>query len=140
MKMQTFLPYADFAESARCLDTKRLGKQRVEVLQILNAIQDPNRRGWQNHPCTRMWRNHVPSLIRYGVAVCDEWQRRGYRDTVRDKLLDRLTPDQESKDPPWLGDGAIHASHRSNLLRKDSVHYGKFGWTELDDLEYVWPL
>jgi hypothetical protein len=28
--VQTFLPYADFEQSARSLDTKRLGKQRVE--------------------------------------------------------------------------------------------------------------
>ena len=36
--MQTFLPYADFAESARALDQKRLGKQRVEVIQIVRAL------------------------------------------------------------------------------------------------------
>ena len=33
--MQTFLPYPDFARSARVLDRKRLGKQRVETLQVL---------------------------------------------------------------------------------------------------------
>jgi len=32
--MQTFLPYADFKESAQCLDYRRLGKQRVEAKQI----------------------------------------------------------------------------------------------------------
>ncbi|HEY4386986.1 MAG TPA: pyrimidine dimer DNA glycosylase/endonuclease V, partial [Ktedonobacteraceae bacterium] len=34
--MQTFLPCADFAESARILDNRRLSKQRVEGQQILN--------------------------------------------------------------------------------------------------------
>jgi hypothetical protein len=38
-----------------------------------------------------------------------------------------------------LGDEAFHASHRSNLLRKDRDYYGAFGWTEPDDLPYVWP-
>ena len=33
--MQTFLPYADFAQSAKALDPKRLGKQRVETIQIV---------------------------------------------------------------------------------------------------------
>jgi len=33
--MQTFLPFPDFAESAKCLDNRRLGKQRVEAKQIL---------------------------------------------------------------------------------------------------------
>ena len=37
--MQTFLPYPDFAESAKVLDNKRLGKQRVECLQIMKALK-----------------------------------------------------------------------------------------------------
>jgi hypothetical protein len=41
--------------------------------------------------------------------------------------------------PPWLGDERLHASHRSNLLRKDPEHYGQFEWTEPDDLPYWWP-
>ena len=36
--MQTFLPVADFTESARLLDNPRLGKQRVECLQVLRAL------------------------------------------------------------------------------------------------------
>ena len=40
--MQTFLPVADFEESARLLDSPRLGKQRVETLQILRAIELPD--------------------------------------------------------------------------------------------------
>lgn len=37
--MQTFLPYASFVASAKCLDNKRLGKQRVECLQILKTLK-----------------------------------------------------------------------------------------------------
>ena len=36
--MQTFLPYESFEESASVLDWRRLGKQRVEGMQIINAI------------------------------------------------------------------------------------------------------
>jgi len=36
--VQTFLPYPDFKQSAACLDYRRLGKQRVEGVQILKAI------------------------------------------------------------------------------------------------------
>ena len=36
--MQSFLPVPDFRESAKCLDMKRLGKQRVEVLILLKSI------------------------------------------------------------------------------------------------------
>lgn len=36
--MQTFLPYENFEESAYALDTRRLGKQRVETYQIMQAL------------------------------------------------------------------------------------------------------
>ena len=37
--MQTFLPYSDFIKSAKCLDYRRLGKQRVEAWQIYNTLK-----------------------------------------------------------------------------------------------------
>ena len=46
--MQTFLPYPDFAESAAVLDSKRLGKQRVEALQVLRAVTRLTY-GWKRH-------------------------------------------------------------------------------------------
>src|SRR4051794_10899397 len=54
--VQTFLPYADFDASAAVLDDRRLGKQRVETMQVLRALVFPSYRGWKNHPATRMWR------------------------------------------------------------------------------------
>lgn len=132
--MQTFLPYPDFRMSAICLDQKRLGKQRVECIQILNAMDGG---GWKNHPATVMWRGFVPALAAYGMAICKEWMERGYKDTCRWKLESHCIP--EYLLPPWIG-GPIHASHRSNLLRKMPEYYGHFGWTESNDLEYVWPV
>lgn len=85
--MQTFLPYPDFGRSARVLDRRRLGKQRVEVKQILRALRNPSS-GWRNHPAVRMWRGHEYSLLSYGVAVCSEWRSRGYRDSLLDEFLD----------------------------------------------------
>jgi hypothetical protein len=137
--MQTFLPYPDFERSARCLDPRRLGKQRVEVLQILNAILDPQKKGWKNHPCTNMWRGSEAALVRYGVAICDEWRRRGYADTVREKLLS-LPVEASAEDPPWLGDERLHSNHRAHLLRKDPDYYGQFGWCEQPTTESYWPL
>jgi hypothetical protein len=37
--MQTFLPYKSFEKSAKCLDYKRLGKQRIETWQIYSALK-----------------------------------------------------------------------------------------------------
>ena len=42
--------------------------------------------------------------------------------------------------PRWLGDEKLHASHRSNLLKKDPEYYGRYNWKESDDLPYHWPL
>lgn len=138
--MQTFLPYANFARSAECLDDKRLGKQRVECLQILRTLLGISL-GWENHPAVAMWRGHEFWLIEYGLAICCEWRARGNRDSVREHLL-WLDPGMThgAMPPPWIGDPAFHASHRSNLLRKNPEWYGKFGWAEGPDLPYVWPV
>ena len=47
--VQTFLPYADFERSARSLDQRRLGKQRVECLQGAAGLTVPGY-GWRHHP------------------------------------------------------------------------------------------
>ena len=140
--MQTFLPYPDFTESAKCLDRQRLGKQRVECLQLLRALLVPGS-GWENHPAAKMWRGYEACLVEYGFAVCDEWSyARGYKDSCSGKISDLMLEHgfEYSKDPPWLGNDAFHAAHRSNLIRKDPAWYGRFGWTEPSTLEYVWPV
>lgn len=39
----TFLPYADIKQSVKSLDDQRLGKQRVEAFNIINAIYGPKK-------------------------------------------------------------------------------------------------
>lgn len=138
--MQTFLPYPDFNQSAKVLDRQRLGKQRVETLQLLRALAGLTK-GWRTHPAALMWRGYEHALVRYGLAMCNEWLRRGYRDNCREKLytLAEAFPSNHHT-PRWIGDEAFHASHRSNLLRKDPKHYSQFAWCEPDDLPYVWPV
>lgn len=142
--MQTFLPYGDFAKSAKVLDRQRLGKQRIECKQILHALIGTSK-GWVNHPATVMWRGYEHKLCRYGIEVCREWILRGYKDRQHDYFcywydnLIRTAGSRSCLYPPWLWDEDLHASHRSNLLRKDPEHYGQFGWTEPNDLPYVWP-
>jgi len=134
--MQTFLPYNDFKRSAQVLDRQRLGKQRVETLQLLKALNGETK-GWVNHPAAKMWTGYENALVIYGVAICDEWIRRGYKDTCRDKIL-AYRKDSAVVVPRWLGEESIHASHRSNLLRKNPEFYGQYGWIEPDDLPYDW--
>jgi len=133
--MQTFMPYPDFAETARCLDYRRLGKQRVECMQILGVLQGKTS-GYARHPAVLMWQGHEGVLCTYATVMSIEWMRRGFVDGVAHHFTSTLG---QFAPPPWLGDRRFHASHRSNLLRKDPNHYGQFGWKERHDLPYVWP-
>jgi len=141
--LQTFLPYPCFTRSAACLDYRRLGKQRVECLQIFraNSLTDPTV-GWRNHPATLMWRGFDQALASYALAICEEWSRRNYVSNITSFFLDFLAtcPDwTDTCDPPWLGDERLHASHRASLLTKDPAHYSRFGWTETPIIDYYWP-
>jgi hypothetical protein len=146
--VQTFLPFPDFEQTAGVLDGRRLGKQRVEVLQICNALHR-ERGGWVNHPVTRMWRGYEPALVTYGLAIVREWTAHGRADTVGDKLLPHLhgEPVRTQKElaqlgmmPPWLGRDDLHRAYRSALVRKDPDHYRPLFPDVEDDLEYVWPV
>src|ERR1700712_5749482 len=149
--MQTFLPYPDFAASAAVLDDRRLGKQRVEALQVLRAITRQGY-GWQHHPAVRMWRGHEEALAAYGLAMAAEWCRRGHPDTCAATIrVDLGAPgfdgEPRSEDelveagavPWWLGDPAVHASHQAALVRKDPEHYGPFFPDAAPSAPYVWP-
>lgn len=93
--------------------------------------------GWKNHPAVRMWRNHKTALICYYNTMLYEWQRRGYKNKV---LSYEKYEAGTLVIPEWIGNEKFHASHRSNLLRKDPEWYGQFGWNEPNDLPYVWPI
>lgn len=148
--MQTFLPDPDFERSAAALDDRRLGKQRVEVLQVMRALTRPGH-GWRHHPAVKMWRGHEEALAAYGDAICREWVRRGHADTCAAKIHDdaavadvrHVRSQAELADagalPAWLGDEAVHRSHRSNLVRKDPGHYAEQFPDVPADLPYVWP-
>ena len=150
--VQTFLPYPSFAQTAAVLDDRRLGKQRVEVIQIVRAILVPGY-GWANHPATLMWKPHLEALECYVGSICDEWRARGFADTcratVRHDIADAGLPGPVRSQgdlgdagllPPWLGHDALHRSHRSALLRKDPAHYRPRFPDDPDDLPYVWPV
>src|SRR6187455_2020240 len=113
--MQTFLPCPGFSDSARLLDSRRLGKQRAETIQVLRALTVPGY-GWRRHPAAAMWAGYEEALVRYGLVVCEEWLGRGHADTTAATLvadLDATTgitvvrKQGELADagelPPWLG-------------------------------------
>ena len=137
--MQTFLVYPDFRESARILDYKRLGKQRPECKQIYFANTVPGY-AWSRHPMVVMWAGFEYALLEYAQVICKEWIRRGYNDSLLVEFEEYQVRHKDTGLPPWLGNDRFHRSHRSNLLRKDPVFYGQYGWKEPDNLPYYWPV
>ena len=117
--MQTFLPYKSFTKTFKTLDYRRLGKQRVEAMQILNVLLErTNTKGWRNHPIVRMWEGYEPALQLYHNLCITEWIEQGYNNNMK---LEVIT--EPIIYPHWLGDKSFHSSHRANLLRKDYDYY-----------------
>ncbi len=137
--MNTFLPYPSFEASAAVLDNKRLGKQRVEAYQILRTLTGQSK-GWQHHPAVRMWKGSEWYLCLYGIVICSEWIRRGFKDSLLQIFVIALVAIGTTAEPPWLGDDLFHKAMRSNLLRKDSQHYSQFFNDVPNDLPYIWPV
>jgi hypothetical protein len=148
--VQTFLPYPDFAASAAVLDDRRLGKQRVEALQVLRALtRTPY--GWKRHPAVRMWEGHAAAVAAYGLAVCDEWVGRGHADTCAGTIgvdlaaaglpppVSQAVLERRGELPAWWGADRVHRSHRAALVRKDPAFYGPL-FPDADPAEpYFWP-
>ena len=148
--MQTFLPHPDFEQSARVLDPKRLGKQRVECIQVIRGLTREGY-GWRHHPAVKMWRGHEEALGRYALTCCEVWTELGFADTcastIRADLAAAGVTELRSQEelaragalPAWLGDAEFHRSHQSSLLRKDPEHYGSRFPDVPHYLPYVWP-
>ncbi len=149
--MQTFLPYADFQRSARVLDPRRLGKQRVEVIQIVRALTTAGY-GWAHHPAVLMWKGYEEALGRYGLTCCQVWTELGFADTCAATIALDLkgvgVPEIRGQPelvrvgavPAWLGEEELHRSHQSALLRKDPDWYRPLFPGVGDDLPYRWPI
>lgn len=158
--MQTFLPYADFHQSAAVLDNQRLNKQALEGWQILMTLLelDPQGnyrkpKGWVNHPAVKLWRGHETALFNYVSIMVAEWQSRGYKSTIGDKAAETMRVAYENAltgtewvNPDWLYSDNIDAftsAHRTALLCKKYEWYSQFGWPEdtgtaPETYDYVW--
>lgn len=133
--MQTFLPYKDFTETAKVLDSKRLNKQVLECYQILNVLSNPDpRAGWRNHPAVKMWRGSEKILWGYAMTMLFEASSRGIKTDTNEKNL--RTAWRENADnwggsePAWYNDAVkmakVNATHKANLYKKDPIQYFQF--------------
>lgn len=142
--MQTFMTHDNYMDTAKALDNKRLGKQRVEAYQILKALRgDYNDTGaWVNHPATVMWRGHEYELSLYGLTIAVEFCERGFDGwhmmTTFNDINAQLSPTNTEKYPWWVNDELLRYTHQSNLVRKNADYYDMFDVP--NNIPYVWPL
>lgn len=154
--MQTFLTFPErFSSTAQILDNKRLGKQRVEAKQILLTNQKyidyqstytpfsvPSHLAWRNHPAVKMWRGYEGMLALYGAAMCREWIKRGYKDSLL-PFFEEIVVKSPLNYPKWLTDPKtierVTLTHRQSLLFKDPVHYSKYFPNDNPVYGYYWP-
>ena len=140
--MQTFMTHDNYVDTAKALDNKRLGKQRVEAYQILKALRgDYNDTGaWVNHPATVMWSGYQYDLALYGLTISVEWYERGNEDNMMDKFNDLMVQYRDNNreaSPWWVNSELLRLTHQSNLMRKASDLYD---FNVPDNIPYVWPL
>lgn len=153
--MQIFAPFISLEDIARCLDNKRLNKQVLETRQIIRVIEGI-KMGYRNHPAVKMYTPYLDFLRLYHNIMRAEWVHRGKNSNMPDEPLSVSKEEviyffflllycnaKVSKKvvyPSWWGKhDDFHSCHRANLLSKDSVHYGQFGWQEkADDKGYWW--
>lgn len=117
--VNTFIVSDDYETTAKLLDYKRLGKQRVEAMQLINILENKTTTGWKNHPATKMWIGNVNELKKYTNAMITEWTDRGYKNTM--KLYD--TSNEDTSTPWFVLWKPLQYSHMASLVRKNREYY-----------------
>lgn len=149
--IQTFLPYEDYTETARCLRDKELENQRLHVKMLLDTLHEIDEltvQVWRSHPAVDMWKGYEAQLAVYGLAMCDEWTRRFGTDKLTDYIqwhLDNVTcvEDFVMEKPPWMRRtitlDALVRNHRGVLIAKDPVWYSRYKWEIAPCTAFFWP-
>ena len=138
--VNTFLPCASFRKCARTLDYRRLGKQRVEAMQIIRTIEriekGEDNFPWSHHPAVRMWIGYSNSLKFYHNCMIKEWIKRGYKNNM---VLYEI--EKPIVKPWWVKWKPFQYSHRASLLRKAPDFYQEKFYIpkKYHKYGYIWP-
>jgi len=139
--MQIFLPFADFIKSLNALDSKRLGKQRLEAFELWMVITGRvTKSGWLRHPLVRMWKGFEVAIREY---ICKSVEIFGSRKTKDGKrffdntkmleYIDKYDLKVKSNEvialPDFVGKDEFHDSHKAMLYHKGKLE------VELSEME-----
>lgn len=109
--MNIFVPSQSILNSIGCLDYRRLGKQRVEIYQLVLEFERPT--NWSNHPCFKAWENNKEALIFTGLLTCFQWRMLGYKDSLINKFHEFLVY-YEFEDAEIFSEGLSIFEHNLN--------------------------
>lgn len=114
----------------------------MQILKVLTSSDRTTSRAWINHPATKMWRGYERALLFYTRVACEFWEMRGFQNNMDATLtnIERDISTDSRYELPEYFDEEFHLSHRSNLIRKDPMYYGKY-WPNIPgNLPYKWPV
>ena len=132
--MQVFHPYKSALKSIQCLDNSRMGKQRLECIQILLANNNIDTE-WEvpksvpPHKNVVLWKNYSGYLFYYLGILLNEWEDRGMKNFVCRGMYEKLRNIyglQENTKRPRFIDNKFIQTQRLSLLNKKMEHYYKF--------------
>lgn len=138
--MNVLLPYEDFAESAKCLDIRRMHAQYkfgVMLLRSITHVYKPrnkqNIHGFEDHTVAKFWMGHELALAKFMLALANEGlhrplgpdkafslflRKKRLRETIA--LVEYMEslgwPDTK---PLFIGDEEFHSGTRAFLLYKE---------------------
>lgn len=141
MRVWTPLPLASYREVARRLSSRDLADARVSARRALEALLAGDEDG-----VPALWHGHGPALVAYCVALCDEWEARGYRDGVRERVVARAAARLNQSEEAVLATAhedalrtmemlpvvplAVQEDDRRLLAERDPLWYEQWGWVK----------
>lgn len=125
--MNVFITNISPLETAKNLDKRRLFKQIIESIQILDALEGRSE-AWRNHPATLQYAEHIDWLKAY--SECLLTYREGFttRANKADKTAQLLTPAFHNED--------FFNQMKRRLFTKDPEHYAQ--WSDLGTSDENW--
>ena len=125
----TFVISSIPSDTFSILDSKRLGKQRIEAKIIIETLEGKIE-GYSKIPITKMWIGHVDALKQYFNECIHEWISRGFKNT-----LDKYEVKENVEFPFWFMNHQVHEAMKASLLRKDQEYYSSR--ISLENPEYM---
>ena len=115
-------------ETAKALDGRRLQKQIVECLQILEALNGA--KVWSNHPCVLQYKGHERWLLNYMYCLM------GY---IQGDLLFALNSNNNcSKLVPNFHTQEYFTQMKKRLYTKNKEHYAQWSYLGESDCNWYW--